>query len=85
MIDNFIFFACVAALFFLAIIVLQLAGIRKNTEILGQIVAIGIQRAGLVRTPEELATDTEAADEETSEAELEAEEALRDQENDITM
>lgn len=77
---------------FLAIIIFQLAGLRKSFDLLGQVVAIGIQRAGLVRTHEEVAADMEEAglsdmeeaqvelDNKISEAELETEEALKDRE-----
>lgn len=75
---------------FLAIIVLQLAGLRRSFDLLGQVVAIGIQRTGLVRTHEEVTSDMEEAglsdmeqaqkdlDNEISEAELETEEALKE-------
>lgn len=56
-------------LFFLAIAVLQLAGIRRGLDTLSQVVAIGIQRAGLVRTPEEAEEDARQAHEEEEETE----------------
>lgn len=75
--------------FLLLLIILQLAGLRRSFDLLGQVVAVGIQRAGLVRTHEEVTSDMEEAglsdmeqaqedlDNEISEAELETEEALK--------
>lgn len=67
--------------FFLCIIVLNLAGLRRSFDLLGQLVAIAIRDSGLVRTHAEVKSDMEEAAEEEleriSEAELEAEEALK--------
>lgn len=52
----------VAICFQLCIIVLNLIGLRRSLDLVGQVVAIGMQRSGLVRTPEEVAADTEAAE-----------------------
>ncbi len=76
----------------LLLIVLNLAGLRRSFDLLGQLVAIAIRDSGLVRTHAEVKSDMEeagmsdmeeAAQEElerTSEAELETEEALKDRE-----
>ena len=53
--------------FFLFIIIFQLAGLRRSFNILGQIVAVGIQKAGLVRTPEQAEEDARKAHEEEEE------------------
>jgi len=82
----------VSTTFLLLLIILQLAGLRRSFDLLGQVVAVGIQRAGLVRTHEEVTADMEEAglsdmeqaqadlDAEISEAELETEEALKEHE-----
>ncbi len=54
-----IFLFCIIV--FLAIIILQVAGCRRSLDILGHIVAVGMQRAGLVRTEKEVEADLEEA------------------------
>jgi len=58
---NFVIGIGLGGIFFLAIIVLQLAGLRRSFDILGHVVAVGIQRSGLVRTEKEVEADLEEA------------------------
>lgn len=85
---SWIFLALGVIGLILSLIALQLLGIKNSIDAIGQLVAIGMQRSGLVRTHEELANDTEVANEEEPEEEWlsqEVREAIKDQEDDITM
>ena len=48
--------------FLLVIVLASLSRIGRAINVLNQVVAIGIQRAGLVRTPEEVREDALAAE-----------------------
>ena len=67
--SYFIYIAGSAAVLFLVIIILQLASINLKLLRIGQIVALGVQKAGLVRTPEEAEEDARRAHEEEEETE----------------
>ena len=51
-----------AVCFLLVIVLASLSRIGRAINVLNQVVAIGIQRAGLVRTPEEAREDALAAE-----------------------
>jgi hypothetical protein len=57
---------CLLLFFILA----SLFRINTTLNIITQVVAVAIQRSGLVRTPEEVEQDTKAAEEEEEESDL---------------
>lgn len=67
MIELIVIGGLVAIFIGIIILILMLSEINKSIHILTQIVAIGIQKSGLVHTPEEVQEDLEKALEEDEE------------------
>jgi len=68
MFNEILIGVCLIAIIFLLIIaIISLARIGKQLHIIAQVISIGIQRSGLVRTPEQARADAETASREEEE------------------